>query len=533
MKIALVIPMNSSKSSRSFYDYKFYSTFLLSRRYISYLLAIPTLASLTPPQHEIRVFDENIEDIDYTWEADLVGISVRTMFARRAYSISGKFRERGVKTVLGGIHPSMCPEEALEYCDSVVVGEAENIWPALLQDAENGCLKRLYKAENFSELRASPAAVRTSLSREMYLQDIVQTTKGCPYHCEFCSVYAFDGQKIRNKTIEQVIAEIQDIKSTHSKYKKKNAIFFADDNIIANKKYARELFLALKEHNINWMCQASINISQEDELLGLMRDSGCGAVFIGFESISRENLATMHKEINLRYDYVEAIKKIQSYGLLVHSSFIVGYDFDSPSTFDELIDFIQETKLLAPLINVLTPFPGTELFKRLEKEGRILHKDWSKYDTKHVVFAPPMLSPKVLADGYRRIVRSVYSFESIWEKLSYYWDIDFWKRSNELDPVKFTYRLIFALRLCTLLFSRDMKRSKFIMKILSRVFSKRVRISTILTLMAYNDFAYSLQEVSGHPVTWIHADPIILYPTSPQNPLLPSIHPEAGDTAVL
>ena len=533
MKIALIIPKNSLDGSRSFYDYKFYADFLLSNKYISYLLAIPTLASLTAAHHEIRVFDENIEEIDYEWPADLVGISVRTMFAKRAYAISERFRGKGVRTVLGGIHPSMCPDEAQQYCDCVVIGEAENVWATLLKDAEEDKLKRIYKPGMFTDLQSAPSTSRSALSREDYLQDIVQTTKGCPFHCEFCSVYAFDGQKIRSKTIEQVITEIRDIKGNLSRYKKKNAIFFADDNIIANKKFAQELFEALKPHDINWMCQASINISQEDELLHLMRESGCGAVFIGFESISSKNLAAMHKEINQRYDYVESIKKIQSYGILVHSSFIVGNDFDSETSFGELIEFIQETKLLMPLINVLTPFPGTELFKRLEKEGRILHKDWSRYDTKHVVFRHPSLSAGRISDGYRRILQAVYSFDSIWNKLNYYWEIDFWKRSNELDPVKFSYRLIFALRLTTLLFSRNTDRSRFIMKILPKVFSKRVRISTILTLMAYNDFAYSLQAQHDHTVvdfadkTGIPAGPISPITPLHKKPLQPSIHPEA------
>jgi radical SAM superfamily enzyme YgiQ (UPF0313 family) len=492
MKIALIIPMNSSDNSRSFYDYKFFSTFLLSRKYISYQLAIPTLASLTPSYHELRVFDENIENIDYDWQADLVGISVRTMFANRAYEISEIYQKKGCKTVLGGIHSSMCPEEAMNYCDCVVIGEAENVWGMLLKDAEQGQLKRIYRAESLVDLTSAPPISRSFLSRARYLQDIIQTTKGCPFHCEFCSVHAFDGQKIRNKSIEQVIAEIKDINSSLSKYKKKNAIFFADDNIIANKKFARELFEALKPHNINWMCQASINISKEDELLGLMRDSGCGAIFIGLESMSNTNLEIMHKEINQRYDYAEAIRMIQSYGILVHSSFIVGYDHDCESAFDEMIDFIQETKQLMPVINILTPFPGTELFKRMEKEGRILHKDWSRYDTKHVVFQPPKLSPQELEAGYRKIVREVYSFDAIWKKLNYYWEIDFWKRANELDPVKFSYRLLFALRLLSLLFSRNINRSKFIIKILPKVFDRRARISSILALMAYNDFAYNL-----------------------------------------
>lgn len=492
MKIALVIPMNGGNGTRSFYDFKFYASFLFSSKYISYLLAIPTLASLTPSRHEIRVFDENIEDIDYSWKADIVGISVRTMFAGRAYSISKRYRELGVKTVLGGIHPSMCPDEAMEQCDSVVVGEAEHVWEKLLEDAEAGRLKRRYDSGLHCDMSLAPGINRSNLSRSKYLQDILQTTKGCPYHCEFCSVYAFDGQKIRHKSIDQVVQEILDVKSIQSRYKSKNAIFIADDNIIADKKYARELFTALKPHNINWMCQSSINISREEEILELMRDSGCGAIFIGFESISRENLKAMHKEVNQRYDYAAAIKKIQSYGILVHSSFIVGYDYDSSETFQDLIDFIAETRLLMPLINVLTPFPGTALFARLKQDGRILHEDWSHYDAKNVVFSPLSQSPRELADGFRRIVREVYSYDSIWEKLNYYWDIDFWKRPNKLDPVKFIYRLIFALRLCSLLISRNMPRSVFILKILTRIFDKRVRISSILTLMAYNDFAYSL-----------------------------------------
>lgn len=492
MKIALIIPMNSTDAGKSFYDYKFYSTFLLSKKYVSYLLAIPTLAALTPSHHEIRVFDENIEKIDYSWDADLVGISVRTMFAQRAYAISDTYRRNGVKTVLGGIHVSMCPDEAMAHCDAVAVGEAEHTWHTILKDAENGRLKKIYKSESHCNIKESPVPNRSPLSKSKYLSDIVQTTKGCPFHCEFCSVYAYDGQRIRNKTIDQVIKEINDINSTGSKYKAKNAIFFADDNIIANKKFSRELFLALKPHNINWMCQASINISEEEDLLRLMKESGCGAIFIGFESISEQNLAKMDKGINKRYNYIEAINKIQSHGILVHSSFIVGYDFDTPESFDELIRFIDETHLLMPLFNILTPFPGTELFKRFEQEGRLLHKDWHKFDTKHVVFSPTNMTPEELLKGYNKLVKSVYSFSSIHKKLKYYWDVDFWKVANELNPVKFKYRLIFAIRLATLLISGKFDRSKFIIKILPKLFDKRVRVSTILTLMAYNDFADTL-----------------------------------------
>jgi len=497
VKIALIIPKNSLENEKSFYDYSFHASFLMSRKYISYLLAIPTIAALTPKEHDIIVIDENIEDIDYSIDVDLVGISVRTMFSKRAYHISETFRKKGVTTVLGGIHPSMCPDEASLYCHSVVVGEAENIWASLLDDFQNGQLKKIYKAETFADLKKSPIPDRKPLAKNMYLSDIIQTTKGCPFHCEFCSVHAFDGQKIRTKTVEQVISEIKMIQQSEDTFKKKKAIFFADDNILSNKSFAIALFDALKSQNINWMCQASINISKEDDLLQNMSDSGCGAIFIGFESISEKNLFSMDKGINRRFDYKKAIVKIQSYGILVHSSFIVGYEHDSIESFDELINFIEETNLLMPLINVLTPFPGTQLFHRFEKEKRIVSKDWQFYDTKHVVFQPENLSIEELSAGYKKVVQSVYSFDSILRKMKHYWKIDFWKRQNREDPVKFKYRVLFAIRLLTLLISTNMKRSVFIVKILPYVFRKEVRISTILALMGYNDFAESLHQELG------------------------------------
>lgn len=491
MKIALIIPRNGASGEKSFYDYSFFSRFLLSKKYFSYLLAVPTLASLTPREHEVRVFDENIEDIDYGWDPDLVGISVRTMFADRAYEIAREFRSRGVKVVLGGIHPSMRTDEALEHCDSVVVGEAEDVWQRVLEDAEAGSLERTYTAGAKTDLRACPAPDRSSLTREKYFSDIVQTAKGCPFHCEFCSVYAFDGQKIRNKTVEQVVREIVEISGATSGYKRKS-IFFADDNIIANRAFARELFTALKPYGLNWSCQASIDIAREDDLLRLMKESGCGAVLIGFESVSEENLSRMDKGCNLKHDYIESIRKIQSHGILVHGSFILGYDFDTTDSFDELIEFIRESRLLMPLINILTPFPGTRLFDRLEGEGRILHNDWKRYDGKNVVFSPSKMTPEELSEGYRRVVRSIYSFGSIREKLNHYWGVDFWKRSNEIDPIRFRYRALFSLRLMTLLATAGACRRGFILRMLPRVlFDRKVRVSTLLTLMAYNDYAYS------------------------------------------
>jgi radical SAM superfamily enzyme YgiQ (UPF0313 family) len=488
MKIALIIPRNGPTTKKSFYEYDFVSRFLLSRKYFSYLLAIPTLASLTPAEHEVRMFDENIEDIDYGWDADLAGISVMTFFANRAYDIAREYRKRGVKTVLGGIHPSMCTEEALEHCDTVVAGEANGVWQTLLKDAKKGSLKSVYRAEGPADLTTSPVPDRSGLSGGRYISDVVQTTKGCPFHCEFCSVHAFDGSRIRNRTVEQVVGEITGMNGGGLKYKKK-AVFFADDNIIANKKFTRELLTALKPHKVKWGCQASINIARDDGMLGLMRDSGCGSMLIGLESVSERNLSRMDKGVNLRHDYVEAIRKIQSYGIRVDGSFILGYDFDTLDSFDELIGFIDETNMLMPLINILTPFPGTRLFSRMEEEGRILHRDWSRYDTKDVVFTHPNMTREELLEGYRRVLRHVYSFDSISRKLKYYQDIDFWGPMNREDPIKLKYRLAFAARLGTLLLSPNLDRSRFIIGMLPKVFGGRTRISAVLSLMAHNDYA--------------------------------------------
>ena len=199
----------------------------------------------------------------------------------------------------------------------------------------------------------------------------------------------------------------------------------------------------------------------------------------------------MDKKINLKHNYVDAIKKIQSHGILVHGSFILGYDFDSESAFDELIEFIDEANLLMPLINILTPFPGTKLFKRFEEEGRLIHTDWNKYNGQEVVFYPTLMTPEALSDGFKKVVRHIYSYNSIYQKLKYYWKIDFWKHSNTVDPIKLKYRILFALRLMSLLATYNFDRTKFIIKIFPQLFNRRVRLSTILTLMAYNDFAYS------------------------------------------
>ena len=488
MNIAIIIPKDTVGQKPCFYDYSFYKSFLLTNKHFSYMLAAPVLCSLTPPKHNLKVFDENIETIDFEWPADIVGITVRTMFANRAYAISKQYREKGTTTVLGGIHPSMCPDEALEHCDVVVQGEAESTWPRLLKDFENNMVKRRYRANCKVELADQTAPDLSKLTHTKYFADIIQTSKGCPFDCEFCSVTAFDGRSLRHKDVSQVVSEIEAVLGGENHYKKRS-IFFADDNIIADRDYAKRLFTALGPYNLNWSCQGSINISEDPELLALMKNAGCGAILIGLESISSKNLQAMGKNINLRHDYLKAIKAIQSHGIMVHGSFILGYDFDNLESFDELIDFINEANLLMPLINILTPLPGTKLYRRLEGEGRLLHHNWDDYDGQTVVFRPMGMSAIDLQAGYRKVVQNVYSFERIYRCLARYWVKDFWNNSNLKDPIKLRYRVLFALRLISLVPTSNSQRMQFIFKILPRIFRKRVRISTVITMMAYNQYA--------------------------------------------
>ncbi|MBI5327878.1 MAG: B12-binding domain-containing radical SAM protein, partial [Deltaproteobacteria bacterium] len=391
------------------------------------------------------------------------------------------------------IHTSMLPEEAGRYADSVVIGEAENIWQGLLQDFKNNELKKVYKSGFPPDLTQCPMPNRSLLKNNKYLLHIVQTTKGCPFFCEFCSVHAFDGTKIRHRSPEQVIADIKETQKDGIRERKK-AIFFADDNIVADRKYAKVFFKELAPLNISWSCQASLNVSKDEEILMLMAESGCGGILIGFESIAEDNLRQMNKKINLTQDFSQAIQNIHSHGILVQGSFIVGHDNDNLDSFQRLADFINKNNMLFALISILTPFPGTGLFNRMEKEDRLLHKDWDKYDSKTVVYKPKNIMPLELKKGFIHVYLEVYSFKSIYRKLAHFWEKDFWQDQNRRSPIKFKYRILFAMRLITYMLTFNIERIKFIFRILPWVFDKRVRISTIITLMAYNDYAYSLKE---------------------------------------
>lgn len=369
-------------------------------------LSLPTVAALTPSHWEVEILDARVTPIDFTQQADIVGITAFTTEAPSAYKIAGGFRKRGVKVVIGGVHATALPDEALQYADAVVIGEAEYIWKDLIKDAEQGRLKSVYQSEILIEMTGMAIPSRELLDREMYTSfNTLQATRGCPFNCEFCSVTAFFGNKFRTRPVTEVINEIREFDSRE--------FFFTDDNIIGLPKYSKELFSALIPLKRKWGGQTTIHLAKDKELLSLYTQSGGRYAFIGFESLSEKNLRQMKKSWNSLVFYKKAIKRIHNAGINIIGSFIFGLDDDDESVFQNTIDFIMENKIDAAQFHILTPFPGTKLYQSMEDEGRIVDRDWSKYNTCEVVFKPKNLSAKELQRGYFRAYHEIYSIKNI------------------------------------------------------------------------------------------------------------------------
>jgi len=372
-------------------------------------LSLPVLASLTPPEFEVEIIDEYFEDIPFDHPASLIGVSFMTPQAPRAYQVGDEFKKRGKKVVMGGIHASALPEEALAHADAVVVGEAEEIWPQVLEDFKNGKMKGVYKSSQFPNLTGLPIPRYDLLKKDRYrlfkINFPIQAGRGCPFKCEFCSVTEFFGGKYRWRPVEEVIDEI----------KKGNLrkIFFIDDNIIGQKTYAQELFKALAPLKIRWGAQASLNVAKDEELLHLMAESGCGLLYIGIESLSALNLPNYGKNLFAADEITKYLERIHKKGILIRASIIFGMDDDDSSVFLKTAEFLIRNKVAYAEFFILTPMPGTELRKKLEKNGRIIDYNWSNYDGFHVVYQTNKLRNGELEKGLWNAYRKFYSIPSI------------------------------------------------------------------------------------------------------------------------
>ncbi|MBI5026564.1 MAG: B12-binding domain-containing radical SAM protein [Nitrospirae bacterium] len=400
-------------------------------------LGLLKVASLTPPDWQVNIIDEKVEKIDFNGEVDLVGVTAMTPAVNRGYEIADGFKHRGVKVVMGGMHVSKMPEEALQHCDSVIIGEAEDLWDKVLCDFERNELKKIYKHENgYPSLENRPAPDWDLYRDKRYLPfHSIETTRGCPHNCEFCSVTSSFGGKFRNRPVDEVVKEIQNLKPFEGRFILKNVVFFADDNIISSRRHAKELLERIIPYNLKWLGQASVNVAKDDEMLSLCRKSGCMGILLGFESLSSDNLSNMGKGFNKPQDYIDVVNKLHDYGIGVDGSFVLGFDYDDEGVFDRTLEFIVRAKIDVCYFSILTPYPGTRLYAKMKEEGRLIDYDWSNYNTNNVVFMPKFMKPEKLLEGYHHTLKGAFSYNSIFRRL---WGNGTYK--NFFYPMNFGFR---------------------------------------------------------------------------------------------
>jgi len=375
-------------------------------------LAPAVLAALTPPEHELRFIDERLEDIPFGTATDLVGISTCTFAARRAYQIADRYRAAGVPVVLGGFHPTLLPEEAADHADAVVAGDAEPWWPQVLADAVAGRLQPLYQADPPGP--APPAAPDHSIFRgKRYLPvHLLQFSRGCPRHCEFCSIRAFYGGGVRTRAVDSVVAELRACG--------KRRVFFVDDNLLGDRQAFRELLAAILPLRLRWSSQLDLSVADDPELLDLVRRSGCQSLVIGFESLNDANLREMGKSWNRAADFSRRLARIRRAGIMVYGTFIFGYDADNPETIARTLEFALRERLYVANFNPLQPLPGTPLYERLHREGRLVYDRWwldPDYRWHEALINPTGMTRDQLATGCRQARETFHSLAGILRRL--------------------------------------------------------------------------------------------------------------------
>jgi len=423
IKLKLITP-KKKQYERELFDGKFVSLLYGVEKYSCFSLSLATIAAITPKDIEIQIIDENIETVNFDDPADIVGITVNTSVAPRAYEIAEEYRNRNVTVIMGGVHPSVLPEEALKHCDSIVIGEAELVWNEFISDYRNKKVKQIYTSENKPDLKDLPLPRRDLLKNSKYSFHVIQTTRGCPFNCDFCSVKILYGSKYRCKSIDKIVEEVKDAIAIEKKL-----IFFSDDNFIGNKSFTKELLKLLIPLKIVYFIQSSINVADDNEMLDLLSKSGCRKICIGLESISDSNLRLMNKAYCNQVDtYAKHIEKLQAYGFEIESFIIFGCDYDDDTVFEKTLKFIEDTNIIFPVPSILTPYPGTKVYENIKAENRVLHTNWSLYDTTHVCFKPKLMSPEALQNGYIWVRQQLYSYDNLFKRLKKLWGL--WNTNN-------------------------------------------------------------------------------------------------------
>lgn len=368
-------------------------------------LSLKQVAAATPDEWEVVLADEVHEEIPFEGRFDLVGITAMTHQAMRAYEIAARFRSRGVPVVLGGIHPTVLPEEAALHGDTVVIGEVEPVWADVLADCAAGRLAPVYRAPVPQDDRLTiPWSRRDILAGKSYLTtQTLQASRGCPYDCPFCITTNYFGNRFRYRDAEDVLAELRSFDG--------KLMIFLDDNILGDPERARPILQGMAGMNLKWGGQGNLRFAEDPEMVKLVAASGCIGIFVGIESVSGTN--ANHPKTGSRYSQKELIKRVRDAGIVLEASMIFGFDDHDESIFEQTVRFVEECIPSLPTFHILTPYPGTSLFQQFDREGRLLHKDWNRYDHAQVVFRPKLMTPERLYRGWQEVRWEAYRLPAI------------------------------------------------------------------------------------------------------------------------
>ncbi len=408
-------------------------------------LALTSIAAATPPEWTIAYWDENLLQGPPPWQPfpQVVGISVHLTFADRAFALSRWYRARGAQVVLGGLHVLSCPEECAPHADALAIGEGVQLWDRILRDAAADRLQSRYQAGYTLPYRHDPPPRRDLLPRGQFLTTTsLIATRGCHSRCDFCYLSTADlRMPYQMRDPEQIAREFADDDQSYG--------VFTDNNLGSKPEYLRALCQALRPLEKIWSAAVSIDVTDNQAVVREMACAGCTGVFVGFESLQPENIESAGKKSPRPDDYARRVAILHDHGIQVNGSFVFGFDHDRADVFARTVDWIEANRLECATFHILTPYPGTPLFARLKVEGRLLHEDWSLYDTSHVVYQPRHLTPEQLADGYAWCYRRLFSWGSIWSRrpndrsalLPYLAMSALYKRSNWLWYFLIRYRL--------------------------------------------------------------------------------------------
>lgn len=371
-------------------------------------LSLQQVAAITPAEHEVTIVDERFEDIDFRPRYDVVGISCLTYNSIRGYEVAERFRRQGAVVVFGGYHASLLPEEVKQHADAVVIGEAELTWPVVLADIARRELKPFYRAPRLVEPAEIPAA-RHDIGVYHPFTEAMQASRGCPTGCEFCAMQVVEGPRFRGRPVDHLIEEMKEIRA--------KSIFFSDASLTINPPYSKKLFTEMRQVNKSFECFGNMNVlSRDEEFLRLAREAGVSMWYVGIESITQENINQAGKFTNKVEEYGEAIRRIKDHGMMVTGFFMFGFDHDTPESFTKTLKAIQEWELDEISLSIVTPYPGTRLFTRLEREGRIVSRDWSRYDEGKLNFRLENMSEQEFRAGLRSMATAYFSYRAIVER---------------------------------------------------------------------------------------------------------------------